>query len=173
VSDRNPRGRFSAGNRAGRGRIAGSENKTTTDFRKIKEQLAGSYDRVDGDAIFDRLAREQPAVWCSLIVKCLPKEADLHVDQVDPLNMYAPGQEPDAVKDEFYCQLVELAGDGPITSDVCRFRQTTLAQLLVSQPRLHVLWNAASHSMDNGRVFYRPVNLLSKKNIHPVNFVGE
>lgn len=115
----NRKGNGQFGQGGGPGRPQGCVNKTTIDFRRIKQQLAGSYDRVDGDAIFDKLAQEQPAVWCTLIVKCLPKERDVSFDIVDPsnqLNMRAAELEEDPIKDEVYHDLLKLASGGPITA---------------------------------------------------------
>jgi len=118
---RDASGKFAKGHAGGPGRPAGMPNRCTVDGRIARQRFLDTWEPVGGDAKLvefatknDRNYETYLRVYCGL----LPKETDLHVDRVDPLNMYAPGQEADPVKDEFYKQLVELAGDGPITSEV-------------------------------------------------------
>ncbi len=122
---RNPRGRFAKGNQASRGRRTGSVNKTSLDFRRIKELFAGSYERVDGAAIFDRLAREQPAVWCGLVVKCMPREVISDVSISSPFDAKMVALENAGVdvsyQRSFLQECQELAGEGvPVTPDVVK-----------------------------------------------------
>lgn len=68
------------------GRPKGSKSEVTLSLHEIKRQMASSWERVDGRQIFDTLAREQPAVWASLVVKILPKETELSITHDDVAN---------------------------------------------------------------------------------------
>jgi len=119
-------GRFAKGCKAGPGRKPGTKNAATGDLRAIKAEFVDSWTRCHGAEILDSLAKLDPNRWLALIAGLLPKDvvSDMSITQLaDPLNMNAPGAEPDPVRDEFYEQLQTLADGGPITS------ATVMAQL--------------------------------------------
>jgi hypothetical protein len=51
------------------GRQAGTPNKIGAD---LKAMILGALDAVDGQAYFEKIAREDPKTFCSLVAKLLP-----------------------------------------------------------------------------------------------------
>ena len=57
------------GRRSGSGRKRGTPNKLTKD---LKELIQGALEAVGGQAYLEKVAREQPAVFCALLARVLP-----------------------------------------------------------------------------------------------------
>lgn len=62
------------------GRAKGTPNKVTAD---LKGAILGALDKVGGQAYLERVAKEQPQVFCSLLGKVLP--TTLAGDPTQPL----------------------------------------------------------------------------------------
>ncbi len=67
-------GRFAQGNAGGPGRPSGQENRTTIDLREIRRRVVASWERVGGDDLLDRIARENPREYLKLVLALLPRE---------------------------------------------------------------------------------------------------
>lgn len=69
---------------AGKGRPAGSKNRTTV---LIKEAVEKSFDRVGGADYLVKMAAEEPKAYMALLAKVLPNkiEADINVFQGEAL----------------------------------------------------------------------------------------
>jgi len=76
------------GNRAKRaktgGRKAGTPNKVTAD---IKAAIVGAFEKAGGEAYLEKVARDNPQVFCALLGKVLPTQitGDLNVTHEDKL----------------------------------------------------------------------------------------
>jgi len=69
---------------AGKGRPKGSVNKITAD---LKTAILNAFTQVGGEAYLNTVARENPAVFCTLLGKVLPTQitGDLTVTHEDKL----------------------------------------------------------------------------------------
>jgi hypothetical protein len=71
------------------GRQRGTPNKLTAD---IKAAIEGALDAVGGQQYLERVAQEQPQVFCALLGRLLPKTQNqtvsMQVDQKKPIDMY-------------------------------------------------------------------------------------
>jgi hypothetical protein len=57
------------GRREGSGRKSGTPNKISAD---LKGMILGALDAVDGQAYFEKVARDDPKTFCALVAKLLP-----------------------------------------------------------------------------------------------------
>ncbi|NOT01043.1 MAG: hypothetical protein HOP29_10485 [Phycisphaerales bacterium] len=77
---RDGNGRFVAGCRPGPGRPAGTADAVVTDTRAVRRAIVASWDRVNGPAILDRLANDNPLAYLRLVASILPREANAKGD---------------------------------------------------------------------------------------------
>lgn len=72
---RDARGRFIKGYAGGPGRRPGP-NKTTCDLRELRNRVVRAWDRNDGDAILDQIAKDRPVAFVKLVLSVLPKNVE-------------------------------------------------------------------------------------------------
>lgn len=94
---RSERGRFAKGTPPGPGRRKGTPNRTSADLRVIRDAFGASWVRVNGDAILDQIARDDPARYVELVCKVLPRAVELRDDKATAqivVNMIAEAPRP-------------------------------------------------------------------------------
>ena len=62
------------------GRQPGSKNKTTVE---LKDAIMGAFHEVGGRQYLVRVAEDNPAIFCTLLGRILPKEVHAQVNLVD------------------------------------------------------------------------------------------
>ncbi len=75
MSERGPDGRFTpgaSGNPAGRPR--GTLNKLTAE---VRQAILNAFEKVGGQEYLVKIAQEQPAVFCRMLVKLIPSEVKI------------------------------------------------------------------------------------------------
>lgn len=72
---RDAKGRFVPGWAGGPGRRPGP-NKTTIDLRELRNRVVRAWDRNDGDAILDGIAKADPVAFVKLVLSVLPKNVE-------------------------------------------------------------------------------------------------
>ena len=81
VPQRDKQGRLLKGHPGlrGAGRPPRALNGTTVDLREVRARIVGSWRRVNGDALLDTLARDNPEGYVRIVCSLLPKPTELEV----------------------------------------------------------------------------------------------
>lgn len=116
---RDKRGRFAKRNRYGR--KPGTPNQTTVDVRALRERIVQSWDRCDGEALLERIAKTDPLAYVRLIVTLLPHDERPTV--TDSMRIIVNTK----LQLMFGERVMQLAGDG-------RVKPATILQALESMP---------------------------------------
>ena len=106
-----------SGNRLGR--TAGVPNRTTTDLRQLRAEIASAYYTCGGREIMERLAAENPQAFIKAVVSCLPKEDRLELTSTQRTLTVVLSKEPDPDKilDLIQCCL-SIADGQAVTREV-------------------------------------------------------
>lgn len=84
---RSDNGRFAKGTGAGPGRLAGVPNRTTTDLRELRREIAAAYHDCGGREIMRRLAAERPADFMRCVLAVLPREDRLELTEPNSMKI--------------------------------------------------------------------------------------